>query len=83
MFLALHVSSSALMLCESQALPKHGRQCRLQAHRPGSDGPEGPSRHESNGKQSRRRISPEEAKLAQENVKKALNVERFIKTATM
>ena len=82
-FLALHVSSSTMMLGESQALPKHGRHCRLHAHRPDSDGSEDPAHHENKGNTRRRRISPEEAKLAQENIKKALNVERFIKTATM
>lgn len=71
------------MLDVLQALTEHGRRFRIQAQKPGSDGSEGPSHKKSDEKERRRRISPEEAKLAQNNIKRALNVERLIKSATM
>lgn len=78
------MTSSELMLDIPQVLPEQHRRIRPQAHKSDPDGSEGPSHRKSDEKGRRRRVvSPEEARLAQENVKRALNVERFIKTATM
>ena len=67
----------------SQGLPQQHRRLSTQAHKSDSDGSEGPSHGNGVEKGRKRRVSPEEARLAKENIKKALNVERFIKTATM
>jgi len=62
-----------------QAPPQHARSIRAQAQKPDSDGPKSPKDGE---KERKRHIAPEEAKLAQEKLKKAKKMERVLMTAT-
>lgn len=64
-----------------QAAPRQPRKCILRAEMPESDETKTPRPEDDKVKKGR--ITPEEAKRAQENIKKALNVERVIKFATM
>jgi hypothetical protein len=56
---------------------------RLHAQKSDQEDSEGPSHGMDNGRGQKARLTPEEAKLAKENIKKALIVERVLKFATM
>ena len=66
-----------------QAAKRHSQNMRLRAQKPDQDGSEGPSQSKGSDRARTGRLTHEEAKLAKENIKKALIVERVLKFATM
>lgn len=66
-----------------QAATRPSQNMRLRAQKPDQDGSEGPSQSKGSDRVRKGRLTPEEAKLAKENIKKALIVERVLKFATM
>lgn len=66
-----------------QAAARLSQNLKLHAQKPDQDGSEGPLQSKGSDRARKSRLTPEEAKLAKENIKKALIVERVLKFATM